>query len=54
MKDGVFIYSTKKVSDRALYDFLLSVTHEKISKFSITNAELKDAGICILSEFFAH
>lgn len=49
---GVFIYSNKMVRDQDLFDFLLTVTDEKIDKFSITNGNITDAGIVIMCEFF--
>jgi len=49
----LFIYSTKIIKDKDLFDFLLTVVNENIAKFSITNAELSDAGIVLLSEFFS-
>ena len=52
-KEGIFIYATKNIKDKDLFDFLLTVVEENIAKFSITNAQLSDAGIAILSEFFS-
>lgn len=53
LKEGVFIYANKMIRDQDLFDFLLTVTEETIAKFSITNAEISDAGIVILAEFFS-
>lgn len=48
----MFIYNKKIIRDEDLYDFLLTVLDENIIKFSITNGELTDKGIAILSGFF--
>eukprot|EP00347_Sterkiella_histriomuscorum_P002126 403369370 len=53
-KEGCFIYATKLIRDQDLFEFLLTVQDENIAKFSITNAELTDTGIVLLSHFFQH
>lgn len=52
LREGVFIYSTKMIRDQDLFDYLVTVSREKVCKFSITNAQISDAGIVILSQFF--
>ncbi|CDW83610.1 UNKNOWN [Stylonychia lemnae] len=51
-KEGLFIYANKMINDEELHDFLLTVVDENIAKFSITNGQLTDIGIVILSNFF--
>jgi hypothetical protein len=37
LKEGLFIYSLKPINDQDLFDTLLMLSEEIISKFSITN-----------------
>ena len=48
---GANIHSLGVITDKKLFDFLIYISTEKISTFTITNGKLSDAGITILLEF---
>ena len=54
-KDGLFVYSTGPVRDEDLLKFLIDsmVMKRKICKFSLAKGDISDAGIVMISDFFA-
>lgn len=48
-KEGLFVYSTKSITDEMVKDFLISAHDWNIAKFSITNAFISDIGVTYIA-----